>query len=100
MMPGIFTTKPSTLFLAASALLCLCVFAASFQPELMQVGDVRGLAGSQDVTIAGCRRCVNMIKQKAGLAISESGAGSASLAAKIREECRKVLRNPHPLEHF
>ncbi|MBA4387950.1 MAG: hypothetical protein C0404_08205 [Verrucomicrobia bacterium] len=74
--------------------------ADSFKPELTRAGDVRGFAEPQDNTIAGCRRCVNMIKQKAGLAINESGAASASLAAKIREECRKVLRNPHPLEHF
>lgn len=73
---------------------------AEFKPDLMRVGDVRGFAEQQDNTIAGCRRCVNMIKQKAGLALNESGAGAASLAAKIREECRKVLRNPHPLEHF
>ncbi len=74
--------------------------ATEFKPELMQVGNVRGFAERQDVTIAGARRCVNMIKQRAGLAVNESGADSASLAAKIREECRKVLRNPHPLEHF
>ncbi|MBA4387780.1 MAG: hypothetical protein C0404_07355 [Verrucomicrobia bacterium] len=71
-----------------------------FKPELSSIGNVRGHAENQDNTIAGCRRCVNMIKQKAGVAVNEAGSGSTSLAVKIREECRKVLRKPHPLEHF
>jgi hypothetical protein len=74
--------------------------ATTLKPELMRVGDVRGFAEEQDNTIAGCRRCVNRIKQAAGMAVAQAGGGSASLAAKIREECRMVLRKPHPLEHF
>lgn len=71
-----------------------------FKPELFTVGNVRGHAENQDITIAGCRRCVNMIKQKAGVVLNDAGSDAAGLAAKIREECRKVLRKPHPLEHF
>lgn len=74
--------------------------ADGYKPELEKIEDIRDYAESQDCTIAGCRRTVNVIRQRAGLAVGESGAGSAGLAAKIREECRKVLRNPHPLEHF
>jgi hypothetical protein len=68
---------------------------------LFSVGRVRQIAQAQDTGIATCRRCVNAIRQAVGLALAATGSPeTAALAAGVREECRKILRNPHPLECY
>jgi hypothetical protein len=69
--------------------------------SLNAVGRVRQFAQQQDTGIAVCRRCVNAIRQAVGLALAGQGfPKTAKLAAAVREECRKILRNPHPLEGY
>jgi hypothetical protein len=74
--------------------------AEKYDKKFLQIGNIRSFAEAQDNTIAGARRCVNMIRQETGLAAAQATPEAATLAAAVRNECRKILRNPHPLEHF
>ena len=67
-----------------------------FTDKLYEIGKARGFANNQDVTLSWARRITKMVRHETALALAQTTSReTAELAAKIRELCRKIMRNPH-----